>query len=182
MKEHEIKQFEEEYSNLEHKVMRGGGLTTQEESDRWIFLKELFRKIRRRRKNQQRRQTSDFRKKQHIRERSKVISPKPSICQWQGCDRMGEHRHHLNYEDPKAFVWLCAKHHGKIHSQIKYYCIFPGCDAVGTKRYYCGKHYQQILRKKNMNDNANFEIPRQEDLHPYGLNKEEREMVHLGRY
>lgn len=44
-------------------------------------------------------------------------NPIPQVCSIEGCDLTGE-RHHPDYSLPKDIVWLCEKHHRKLHRKV----------------------------------------------------------------
>lgn len=43
------------------------------------------------------------------------ICQSPDLCSIPGCTTIGQ-RHHLSYDDPAAFVWLCVEHHLDVHN------------------------------------------------------------------
>ena len=56
----------------------------------------------------------DNRKKVYTRNESRIMHPELKECAVEGCHRKGQ-RHHVDYRDPFAIVWLCDKHHGGFH-------------------------------------------------------------------
>lgn len=45
-----------------------------------------------------------------------VVKKKP--CEFKGCKSIKVQGHHPNYNKPLEVIWLCAKHHKKLHADL----------------------------------------------------------------
>lgn len=53
--------------------------------------------------------------KKVIRDATRNAHFKPQKCSVVGCNEVGQ-RHHVNYNNPDEFCWLCRKHHGTLRA------------------------------------------------------------------
>lgn len=70
------------------------------------------------------------------------VHPISKKCSIKGCSIIGE-RHHPDYSKPKEIIWLCKKHHRKIHTRK---CEILGCSNPHIAKGYCLYHYNQNRR------------------------------------
>ncbi len=49
---------------------------------------------------------------------ARIRYPRGRRCSVDGCKVKGE-RHHIDYSDPTAIIWLCRKHHAELHSMLR---------------------------------------------------------------
>lgn len=77
--------------------------------------------------------------------RALFLYPEPKPCSVTGCkDKNGE-RHHPDYFYPDEIIWLCRKHHKRLHNPTKH-CVF--CDEKIHGHNLCKKHYARGYRKQ----------------------------------
>ena len=65
-------------------------------------------------------------------------------CSIKGCLNIGE-RHHEDYKKVDDIIWLCRKHHLKIHGKVRKQCKI--CGKPSHARELCNNHYAIWLRK-----------------------------------
>ena len=83
-------------------------------------------------------------KNHRIQAIAKYYNPKRKVCSIKNCSILGE-RHHPDYNKPKEIIWLCKKHHEKIHQ--KYItCTIKNCFNIHRARGLCANHWRKWKR------------------------------------
>jgi hypothetical protein len=63
----------------------------------------------------------DYQKRDPIRNaancKAQRMFPNSKPCAVEGCEYVGEHRHHIDYRYPDKVIWLCAGCHSLLHSE-----------------------------------------------------------------
>jgi len=67
------------------------------------------------------------------------VHKKSQVCSIKGCNKIGV-RHHSDYDKPDEIIWLCKKHHLKIHGKLRGKCSI--CDKPHHAKGLCRTHYR----------------------------------------
>lgn len=71
---------------------------------------------------------------------TKILFPIPSMCSIESCPGIGE-RHHLTYDDPYNFIWLCKLHHRYEHTGCYTPLEFCNMRTIKHIKEYCTPNF-----------------------------------------